>query len=61
VPRDAVYEGSDGEVVYVQQRGEFIPRRVETGDRNDEAVVAVSGLKEGERVALTDPTRMEAE
>jgi HlyD family secretion protein len=59
VPKQAVYNRGDGEIVYVQERGAFLPRRVETGERNDEAVVIVSGLEEGERVALSDPTRLE--
>lgn len=59
VPKEAVYNKGEGEIVYVQQHGEFLPRRVETGERNDEAVVILSGLEEGERVALSDPTRLE--
>jgi len=59
VPKQAVYNKGDGEIVYVQERGAFLPRRVETAERNDEAVVIVSGLEEGERVALSDPTRLE--
>lgn len=58
VPKQAVYNKGDGEIVYVQERGAFLPRRVETAERNDEAVVIVSGLEEGERVALSDPTRL---
>ena len=61
VPKEAVYANGEDEVVYVQQDGRFSPRRVETGARNDEAVVIVSGLEEGERVALSDPTRLEEE
>ncbi len=61
VPKQAVYNKGDGEIVYVQERGAFLPRRVETAERNDEAVVIVSGLEEGERVALSDPTRLEGD
>jgi RND family efflux transporter MFP subunit len=61
VPKEAVYDKGEGEIVYVQRDGGFSPRQVETGARNDEAVVIVSGLDEGERVALSDPTRLEEE
>jgi len=61
VPKEAVYSNPEGQVVYVEQRGRFPPRRVEIGERNDEAVAVVSGLEEGQRVALSDPTRLVGE
>ncbi len=39
----------------------FVARKVETGERNDEAVVVRKGLELGERVALGDPTKVETE
>ncbi len=59
VPVAAVFDRPDGEVVYVRQRNRFVARRVETGERNDEAVVVLSGVRAGERVALSDPARPE--
>jgi multidrug efflux pump subunit AcrA (membrane-fusion protein) len=47
--------------VYVQQGDRFVPRKVETGESNDEAVAVLSGLRAGEHVALGDPTKVEAE
>jgi RND family efflux transporter MFP subunit len=62
VPVSAVFDRPPrGEFVYVQQSKHFAERKVKTGKRNDEAVVIAKGLKKGERVALTDPTRVEAE
>ncbi|NIM06883.1 MAG: HlyD family efflux transporter periplasmic adaptor subunit [Armatimonadetes bacterium] len=60
IPVEAVFSKAKGKVVYVSVDGGFVPRRVETGERNDEAVVITKGLKEGERVALSDPTKTEA-
>ena len=57
VPLDAVFERAGKSLVYVKQGARFVPREVETGDRNEVAVVIVAGLKAGEPVALSDPTR----
>jgi HlyD family secretion protein len=62
VPISAVFARPPrGEFVYVQRRGRFEERKVKTGKRNDEAVVIAEGVKKGERVALSDPTKAEAE
>ena len=61
VPLKAVFDKPGGQVAYVAVKDGFEERRVETGKRNDEAVVVKSGLKPGERVALSDPTHREAE
>lgn len=61
VPLSAVFERPEGQTVYVTASEGFTPRRVETGKRNDEAVVITKGLEPGERVALSDPTRSEAD
>ena len=59
VPVAAVFDKPEGQVVYVATRDGFEERRVKTGQRNDEAVVILEGVKAGERVALSDPTRAE--
>jgi RND family efflux transporter MFP subunit len=62
VPVTAVFDRPPrGEFVYVQHHGRFQERKVKTGKRNDEAVVITEGLRKGERVALTDPTRVGVE
>ncbi len=60
VPVEAVFDREGRQVVYVQRGARFVARAVETGERNDEAVVILKGLGEGERVALDDPTGQEA-
>lgn len=57
LPLEAVFEREGKSLVFVQQDGHFVRREVVTGDRNDAAVVVLSGLRENERVALRDPTR----
>jgi RND family efflux transporter MFP subunit len=57
VPVAAVFDRPGGQVVYVQEHGRFVSRRVRTGERNDKSVVIVEGLKPSEHVALSDPTR----
>jgi HlyD family secretion protein len=62
IPVDALFEKPGvGEVVYIQKRdGSFEMRKVVTGERNDEAVVIRQGVRRGERVALSDPTKAES-
>jgi len=60
VPLSAVFDKPEGQVAYVRKGAGFVSRRIKTGDRNDEAVVVLEGLKSGEQVALSDPTRTEA-
>lgn len=60
LPLDAVFERGGKSLAYVKQRDGFTPREIETGERNDVAVVVRSGLSEGEAVALSDPTRYPA-
>jgi multidrug efflux pump subunit AcrA (membrane-fusion protein) len=60
VPVEAVFDRPGGQVTYVATGDGFEERPVETGERNDKAVVITKGLKAGERVALSDPTRAEA-
>jgi RND family efflux transporter MFP subunit len=60
VPVEAIFDKPEGQIVYVRRGDRFVAREVKTGDRNDEDVVVLEGLKAGERVALADPTRREA-
>jgi multidrug resistance efflux pump len=57
VPMQAVHDRPGGQVVYLQQGRRFLPRKIKTGDRNDKSVVILAGVKPGDRVALSDPTR----
>jgi HlyD family secretion protein len=60
VPLDAVFEREGRSYVYVKRGDAFVRREVKLGDRNDVAVVVLSGLSENESIALSDPTRAKA-
>ncbi len=57
VPVEAIFDKSGVQTAYVQKGDTFVGRKVKTGERNDKAVVVLEGLKPGQRVALSDPTR----
>jgi len=57
VPVQAVHDRPGGQVVYLQQGRRFVPRKIRTGERNDRSVVIIEGVRPGERVALSDPSR----
>ena len=62
VPLTAVIRRpGQGEFVYVKRGDRYEERKVTTGERNDESVVVRSGLPAGERVALSDPTKVQSE
>ncbi len=61
VPVDAVFDRPEGQVVYVRQDERFVPRKIETGERNDKSVIVLKGVKPGENVAMNDPTRVGAD
>jgi HlyD family secretion protein len=54
VPIEAVFDRDDTTVVYTKS-GKKIP--VQLGVRNDRSVIVTSGLKDGDEISLTDPTR----
>jgi multidrug efflux pump subunit AcrA (membrane-fusion protein) len=41
--------------VYIQKGQKFLTRTIEVGRRNDEDIVVLKGLKEGELVTLESP------
>lgn len=55
VPLDAVFERNGKSFAYVKRGDGFERREVQTGDRNEVAVVLRSGLAAGELVALSEP------
>jgi RND family efflux transporter MFP subunit len=57
VPLEAVFDRNGKSYAYVKQGEGFVRREVETGERNETAVVVREGLSAGEMVALSDPTR----
>lgn len=57
VPLEAIFVRDGRKVVYVQQGARFVARPVTTGPKNDTTVVITEGLRPGDIVALTNPTR----
>jgi RND family efflux transporter MFP subunit len=56
VPVAAVFSQAGAAVVYVLSGSKFVPRQVVVGLRNEEQSVITSGLAQGEKVAMKDPT-----
>ncbi len=56
IPVGAMFTQNGSSIVYVLAGTKFVPRPVAVGLRNDEQLAIASGLKEGEKVALKDPT-----
>jgi HlyD family secretion protein len=55
IPERASFLHDGNPAVYVQKDDEFEIREIEVGQRNDTDLVVLSGLEEGEVVALEDP------
>lgn len=55
VPSGAVVARESGNIVYVQNKGEFVERPVETGLSSHGEAVILGGVEEGELIALADP------
>ena len=54
VPVDAVLDAGQRQTVFVDRGDGYLePRQVEIGDRLDDRVVILSGLKEGERIVTS--------
>ena len=55
IPSRASFIDKGKPAVYVQQGQQFIKRTIEVGRRNEEDLVVLNGLKEGEMVTLENP------
>lgn len=55
IPVRASFMNKGKPAVYIQRGDKFIIRNIEVGKRNDTDMVVVSGLKEGDQVALENP------
>jgi multidrug efflux pump subunit AcrA (membrane-fusion protein) len=55
IPVRASFMHQGKPAVYVQKGKDFVIRQIEVGKRNDTDMVVISGLKEGEFVALENP------
>lgn len=57
VPRQTIFDKEGVPTVYKQEGEDFVPVKVELGASSPGLVVIKSGLSEGDRIALRDPTR----
>jgi hypothetical protein len=55
IPARASFILNGKPAVYVQKGQQFLTRAIEVGKRNDEDLVVLKGLKEGELVTLENP------
>jgi len=55
VPTLAIFERDSAKVVYVRNKGNFIPVKVETGSSGSSHTIITSGLKGDEVIALSEP------
>ena len=60
IPLEALFKKDGQNVVYVKKGGKFEQRSVSVGKENDDYVIIDDGLREGEQVALVDPTAFKA-
>ncbi|MFC1724022.1 efflux RND transporter periplasmic adaptor subunit [candidate division KSB1 bacterium] len=58
IPLDALFKKDGENIVYLKNGSGFEPRKVKLGEENDNFVIIVEGLVEGDAVALVDPTEM---
>lgn len=62
VPRDAVMDTGVRKVVFVQKdERTFEPREIQTGRQTDDGYEVTSGLKEGERIAVSGTFLLDSE
>ena len=59
VPIEAVFDDGGKPVVYAEHGSSFDKRAVTLGKKNDNFIIITKGLKEGEKVSLTDPNKTE--
>jgi hypothetical protein len=59
IPRGALFEKDGQRVVYRREGGGFVPVEVTVGRNSVALVVIEKGLRDGDRVALRDPSRIE--
>ena len=59
VPIEAIFDDGGKPVVYAEHGSSFDKRAVTLGEKNDNFIIITKGLKEGEKVSLTDPNKTE--
>jgi RND family efflux transporter MFP subunit len=58
IPLRASFSQNGKPTVWVQSGQQFAVRRIEVGKRNENDIIVLSGLKEGERIALENPAEV---
>jgi len=61
IPLDALFTEGDKNFVYKKKGTGYEKTEIETGISNTDFIVVVSGLKEGEEIALVNPFAKETE
>jgi RND family efflux transporter MFP subunit len=56
IPRQAIFEKQGKKLVYCKRGGKFVPVAIEIGSSSAGRVVVTKGLKNGDEIALRDPT-----
>ena len=56
IPRQAIFEKQGKKLVYCKRGGKFVPVVIEIGSSSAGRVVVTKGLKNGDEIALRDPT-----
>jgi RND family efflux transporter MFP subunit len=56
IPLEAVFAQKGKSFAFVKQGADFTRREIQTGERNDTAVVVTADVYDGDIVALSDPT-----
>lgn len=60
IPRSSLFSNEGQSFVYLKEGGKITIRKVETGNQNEKLVVIKSGLKEGDKILLTNPEMEES-
>jgi multidrug efflux pump subunit AcrA (membrane-fusion protein) len=55
IPQEAVFGDTGKPTVYVKQAGQFVPRKVDLGPKNNTQVAVLSGIAAGDEIALQRP------
>jgi|GEM_PF-2966577 len=62
VPRDAVLDSGDRQIIFVDKGGGYFePRLVRTGLRNDQSIEILSGISDGEKIVISGNFLIDAE
>ena len=59
IPRSTLYTKDGQQFVYLKEGGKISIRNVESGSQSDKLVVIKSGLKEGDKILLEKPEKLE--